>query len=121
MDRSPEAVRRRYKYAGPDTGDDRVWSETGCTCVYALVLIRAEPSITLTLAGIEYIIVDAHEDIQAFLAHGQELVVRLNGDVSDIELNNIRSYLHLLDLRIATIQGARTVQHAHNVLRKRAA
>ena len=60
---------------------------------------------------------DAHEDIQAFLAHGQELVVRLNGDVSDIELNNIRSYLHLLDLRIATIQGARTVQHAHNVWR----
>ena len=64
---------------------------------------------------------NAHEDIQAFLAHGQELVVRLNGDVSDIELNNIRSYLHLLDLRIAAIQGARTVQHAHNVLRKRAA
>ena len=65
--------------------------------------------------------VDAHEDIQAFLAHGQELVVRLNGDVSDVELNNIRSHLHLLDLRIATIQKTRMVEHAYNLLKKGAA
>jgi hypothetical protein len=62
--------------------------------------------------------VDAHQDIDAFLAHGEDLVLRLNGDVSDIELHNIRSHLHLLDLRIAHIENARRLKQAHSVLRK---
>lgn len=56
---------------------------------------------------------NGHEEIDAFLAYGDDLVLRLNGDVSDIELHNIRSHLHLLDLRIAHIENGRKLKQAH--------
>ena len=56
---------------------------------------------------------NGQEEIDAFLAYGDDLVLRLNGDVSDIELHNIRSHLHLLDLRIAHIENGRKLKQAH--------
>ena len=56
---------------------------------------------------------NGHEEIDAFLAYGHDLVLRLNGDVSDIELHNIRSHLHLLGLRIAHIENGRKLKQVH--------
>jgi hypothetical protein len=55
---------------------------------------------------------DVHGDIDEFLAHGQELVLRLDQSISDLELQKIRSHLHILDLRIGNIENARKLKKA---------